>query len=128
MLGDKTPHPPHPKIAKTARSTQDVVAWQANSSTKEYLQRKRNEGAFLLALEITTESKSLFDFRFPADFVPTAAKPIYLITGNEAHGVAPSLLDICHSSVHLPMHGRNTSMNVSVALGAAVYLLLQHFQ
>jgi tRNA G18 (ribose-2'-O)-methylase SpoU len=39
--------------------------------------------------------------------------------------VSQELLDGCNASVHLPVHGQNTSMNVAVATGAAVYLLLR---
>lgn len=79
----------------------------------------------MLALEITDASQSLFDFQLPGAAAGLPNRPIYLIAGNESAGVSQELLDLCHASVHLPMYGQNTSMNVSVSLGAAVYLLLK---
>lgn len=74
-----------------------------------------------MALEITDESQSLLEFDLPPI---SNNRPLYLIAGNEAAGVDQKILDVCDVSVHLPMYGQNTSMNVAVALGAAVYLLL----
>jgi tRNA G18 (ribose-2'-O)-methylase SpoU len=65
---------------------------------------------------------SLFDYRLPA------GQEIVLVVGAESGGVSPTLLQLCDEAVYLPMHGQNTSMNVSVALGAAVYLLLMQLQ
>lgn len=76
-----------------------------------------------MALEITTESSSLFTYAPPTD-----VREIVLIAGSESTGVPKALLTLCDASVHLPMYGQNSSMNVSVALGAAVYLLLMKLQ
>jgi len=49
-----------------------------------------------------------------------------LVIGNEQRGVSAEGLQNCRASVHIPMLGLNSSMNVSVATGIAVYgLLLQ---
>ena len=59
---------------------------------------------------------------------PGEGREIVLVTGAESTGVLQDLLNLCDASVHLPMYGHNSSMNVSVALGAAVYLLLMKLQ
>lgn len=128
LLGGSTPKPPHTRIAKTARSTERSVAWNAEEDLTGFLGLAREKGAFLVALEITDRSQSLFDFQFPAGQLITHDQPVYLIAGNESAGVPQDILDLSHVSVHLPMFGQNTSMNVSVALGAAVYLLLQQLK
>lgn len=121
ILAGKTPQPPHAKIAKTARSTERTVPWSASDNLVTDLVSAKQNGAYVLALEITDESQSLLAFKLPS---ASAERPLYLIAGNEAAGVSQELLDICDASVHLPMYGQNTSMNVAVALGAAVYLLI----
>lgn len=121
ILGGTTPRPPHPKIAKTARSTVGSVNWITTDETTDFLRKRKEAGCQLFALEITDESHSLFDLAS----VGLGEGPIYLIAGNESSGVSQELLDLCDAAVHLPMYGQNTSMNVSVSLGAAVYLILK---
>ena len=82
----------------------------------------RFAGVRIVALEITDRSASLFDYRLPPD------QEIVLVVGAESGGVPTTLLQHCDEAIYLPMYGQNTSMNVSVALGAAVYLLLMQLQ
>ncbi|THH39992.1 TrmH family RNA methyltransferase [Neolewinella litorea] len=121
ILSGTTPRPPHPKIRKTARATEGAVAYECVDDAVTYVAAARDRGAVILALEITDASVSLFDYT-------PLAREVVLIAGNEAGGVPPALLACCDAAVHLPMYGRNTSMNVAVALGAAVYLLLMKLQ
>lgn len=118
LLGGTTPCPPHSKLAKTARATEKSVAWQHIDDLPAYLEAQKAAGALVLALEITDESQDLLSYQL------TENRPVYLIAGSESHGVDQSLLDCCDAAVHLPMYGQNSSMNVAVAMGAAVYLLL----
>ena len=76
----------------------------------------------MVALEITAGSTSLFTYAPPRD------RDLLLIAGTESNGIAEDLLALADTTVHLPMHGQNSSMNVAVALGAAVYLLLMQLQ
>jgi tRNA G18 (ribose-2'-O)-methylase SpoU len=123
FLTGTTPTPPHPKISKTARSTVRDVPHQHHPDAVALLRERRKAGAYVLALEITDQSQSLLSYR-PPDFVRNGERELILVTGAEDHGVPPDLLALCDGSVHLPMFGQNTSMNVAVALGAGVYLLL----
>ncbi|WP_262490625.1 TrmH family RNA methyltransferase [Neolewinella marina] len=122
VLTGSTPRPPHPKIRKTARTTERSVEYESADDAVQYVRDARERGAHILALEITDRSESLFTY------APPVTGEIVLIAGNEAAGIPRRLLAECDASVHLPMYGRNTSMNVSVALGAAVYLLLMKLQ
>ncbi len=122
VLAGTTPAPPHAKIGKTARSTIRAVPYTIVDSATAYVEQAAASGYHIIALEVTTDSQSLFDF------LPEPDQPILLIAGRESSGIAPELLERCHTSVHLPMYGQNTSMNVAVALGAAVYLLLMKLQ
>lgn len=126
ILAGSTPRPPHPKIDKTARSTVRNVPHVFTDDTVAFLHSKIAKGAFVLALEITDESSSLLEFALPAEVI-SGQRELILIAGAEDHGIAPEILQLCAASVHLPMHGSNTSMNVAVALGAGVYLLLAQY-
>lgn len=123
FLTGSTPAPPHPKINKTARSTVRSVAHQQHPNAVALLRERRDAGAYVIALEITDKSESLLTYRLPS-YVISGKRELILVTGAEDHGVPPELLALCDDSVHLPMFGQNTSMNVAVALGAGVYLLL----
>ncbi len=121
VLAGTTPRPPHAKIRKTARSTEERVPYRYVEDAVTYLEEARGRGAHVVALEITDRSVSVFDFTLPGgEFI--------LIAGAEQGGVPQELLARCDAAIHLPMYGRNTSMNVAVALGAAVYLLLMKLQ
>lgn len=124
LLAGTTPQPPHPKIDKTARSTVRSVPYTCGNSPEALLQNFKDEGAYILALEITDQSQSLLQYQLPNE-VFSSGREVILVAGAEDHGVPPELLALCDDSVHLPMFGQNTSMNVAVALGSAVYLLLQ---
>lgn len=123
VLAGTTPRPPNRRISKTARSTVRTVPFELVEDSLSALADYRAAGALLLALELTDASISLFEYQLPSE-LPVQQQEIILIPGGEAAGVPEEVLSLCHASVHLPMHGQNTSMNVMVATGAAVYLLL----
>ena len=122
VLGGSTPRPPHPKIARTARSTVRAVPYTYVEDSLIYLQQERRAGSLILGLELTTTSESLLTYRLPT------RRDIILVAGTEAAGISEVMLAECDATVHLPMHGQNTSMNVATALSAAVYLLLMQLQ
>lgn len=127
ILAGDTPAPPNGRIDKTARSTVRSVPHQYVSRAEDYLRALRDAGQYLLALEITNQSQSIFDYVIPAG-VRRGDQEMVLITGAESQGVTPELLALCHGSIHLPMFGQNTSMNVAVATGVAVYELLRQLE
>ena len=45
-----------------------------------------------------------------------------IVVGNEAHGLAPSMVDVCEEKVTLPMPGKTESLNAAVAGSIALYL------
>lgn len=126
VLGGTTPTPPNNKINKTARSTVRNTPFAIAIDTLAWLVDKQQSGALIIALEITDQSQSLLSYRLPGK-VLNGDKEVFLIAGSESAGIAPELLATCDQAVHLPMFGQNTSMNVAVAMGAAVYLLLAQF-
>ncbi len=101
-----------PASAKRAsRSTWNQIPFQTLSDIR-ILENQLGDLDWI-ALERTTQSKPFWN-QLPVG-------PAALILGNEQHGVSQPLLDRCTSSIHLPMFGWNTSMNVAMAAGIAVY-------
>lgn len=102
------------KIKRISRSTTEVVPYSHLKNLTQ-VQRLKETGA-LVALEYTNQSILYTDFKLPQKTV--------LIIGNEQRGVSKELLALADQSIHLPMLGMNTSMNVMTATGIAVYGLL----
>jgi len=55
-------------------------------------------------------------------------RPVVLMLGNEQKGLSEEALAICDSVVYLPMHGRATSLNLSVAAGILIYEIVSSRQ
>ncbi len=71
-----------------------------------------------IALEWTDKSISIYDYQY--------TNPLVLILGNEKHGISPEILKICDDSIHIPMYGKNSSMNAAMSLAIASYHILHH--
>jgi tRNA G18 (ribose-2'-O)-methylase SpoU len=48
-----------------------------------------------------------------------------LVIGNEERGISDEVLGLLDASVHIPMHGVKTSLNVAMATGIVTYALLE---
>ena len=103
------------KIAKTALGAETWVPWEYQAQTWRLLERLRDEGLELIALEQTKNSKNIFKYKVPKN------KKIALVLGNEVRGLSPKILKYCDEVVHIPMYGKKESLNVAVAAGVALY-------
>lgn len=115
-FGGFTATPDNPKVAKTSLGAHESVSWSRHMNTLEYVEGLLTQGTAIWALEATTESVPIETVRLPEG-------PLGLVVGNEVSGVDPGILRAASMTVHLPMIGTKTSLNVAVAMGAAVYIL-----
>lgn len=115
-----TPTPPNARLRRTARATESHVSWSYAPDPLPLVQSLKTQGVWVLSLEITRNS---LDIRRVT--LPTGRK-ILLIVGAEARGVSQALLDESAQTLHIPMHGHNSSMNVAVACALAVFQLTQY--
>lgn len=111
----------HKKIAKVARSTNQYVDFEIIDNL-EIIDKLAAEYE-IIALDKTSESINYTTFQ-----QKNTAKKLLLIIGAEKFGVSEELLKKATAAIHLPMLGVNTSMNVSVATGIAVFKLLEIIQ
>lgn len=102
------------KMRRISRNTLNLVNHQS-IDTKEELAGLQEEWR-IVALEITNYSIPVREF--------TPKEKTLLVIGNEKKGVSPELLQICPEAIHIPMYGLNTSMNVAVATGIALFGLI----
>jgi len=102
-------------MAKTSRATENVVKYETQEDINDVVAELKNKRHYLVALEITSESKSIQNFSFPTN------QPISLIVGDENFGVSEDVLQLCNAVIHIPMYGQNSSMNVVQATNIALY-------
>ena len=112
-----TPHPPHPQLEKTALGATGYVPWEHRESADGFLEELAAEGYELVALETGPDATNIWSFCWPAR---TA-----LVVGNEVEGVSATVLAACTKKVCLPMFGYKASLNVTTALGVAMFEFLR---
>jgi len=103
------------QIAKTALGAEKLVKWKHRQNVAHLLKKLAEEGFVLTALEQTSESISLVDYK--------PRSKIALLVGSEIGGIGKDVLDLCDVHLHIPMAGRKESFNVAVATGIALYQL-----
>jgi tRNA G18 (ribose-2'-O)-methylase SpoU len=108
-----TPHPPHGQVEKTALGATGYVPWVHRESEEDVLQELEADGYSLIALDNGPDSVCLWNFQWPLKAA--------LVAGNEVEGVSSSLLSRCRHKINLPMFGYKRSLNVTTALGIAIY-------
>ena len=114
-LSGASPVPPDAKIRKTARSADRHVAWSRDADPLAVVAALKVQGWRVVSLELSTRSVAL-------DALPVApGDRICLVLGAEDTGVCQALLDASDATVHIPMRGHNSSMNVATACAIATY-------
>lgn len=120
-LTGSSPVPPHPKIRKTSRATEQFVAHAYHASALKLVKQLRATGYTIVSLEITTHSRdirSLSSMRFDK---------VALIVGSENTGIAQALLDASDFTLHIPMLGHSSSMNLANACAIGAFELTRRF-
>ena len=103
------------KVKRTSRSTEKRVKFSFSKNIVSELIKLRNKNYLLTALEITDDSAPLHDFKFEVN------SPLALVVGAENSGVSEVVLNMVDERIHIEMFGQNSSMNVAVATGIALY-------
>ena len=106
------------RLKRTARSSEKSIAFSEVEDIAALLSSLKAEGYTILGLELTTTSQPLKQFA-AHDF-----EKIALVLGNERHGISDAILNLTHHSIHIPMRGKNSSMNVSQAAAITAYQLI----
>ena len=112
-----TGRPPRKEIAKTALGSEQRVKWEGREDVTALIQLLREQSYQLVALETGTDAQSL------TEFYPTES--LALVIGNERDGIPAEVLSLCDFKVEIAMPGLKRSLNVSVAVGIALFALTQ---
>lgn len=111
--------PPNTKISKTSRSTEKVVDYEYCENAKELVSTLKTSGALIISLEITSASIAINSDEFRKSMNDN--KNICLILGSENTGVNEALLALSDITTHIPMFGKNSSMNIVSAASIACF-------
>jgi tRNA G18 (ribose-2'-O)-methylase SpoU len=114
-LAGGSARPPDPRIRRSARSTERFVPWSHAADPLAVVAALRAAGWRIVALELSTASVDL------AHWPVAPHDRICLVLGAEDAGVPQALLDAADATVHIPMRGHNSSMNVATACAIAAW-------
>jgi tRNA G18 (ribose-2'-O)-methylase SpoU len=99
-------------LAKSALGAEEFVAWE-QKSLPALLRNLRREKYFIIAIE---QDKNSIDYKK----VKTKNKKVFIV-GAEVTGIPKNILKKCDVITEIPMRGEKESLNVSVALGIALF-------
>ncbi|WP_299677385.1 TrmH family RNA methyltransferase [uncultured Dokdonia sp.] len=105
------------RLKKTARNTQRMVRFRESENLAITLEKLHTASYTSIALEITAKSIDI------KQFDTSKLHKIALIIGDENYGVSATVLEKVHHTLHIPMYGDNSSMNVAQATAIALYAL-----
>ncbi|MCU0424501.1 MAG: 23S rRNA (guanosine(2251)-2'-O)-methyltransferase RlmB [Candidatus Kapabacteria bacterium] len=100
----------------SAGALQHIPVAKTGSLTKA-LEDCRNAGFRILALE--AEAKG--DYNTILDTDGLAEEPLVLVVGSEGGGIQPAVRRICTDALAIPLHGKISSLNASVAAGILMF-------
>lgn len=100
-------------IHKTALGAELTQVWTHRQDIHAVLHQLKFDGYNLVAVEQTSTSIALPDFK------PSAK--IALIIGREVEGIEADVINACDDAAEIPMFGRKESFNVVQAAAMALY-------
>lgn len=113
---DRLPHLAqkiHKQIAKTALGAEETQSWEHYHNIEGVIQKLKEEGCLVAAIEQAPNSISLPEFHSP--------DKIALLVGREVEGVEPEVLALCDKVLEIPMFGKKESFNVAQAAAMGLY-------
>lgn len=105
------------RLRRTARNTERTVSFRESDNINNSLDELKSLDFICIALEIASDSVPISSIEI------SSTRKIALIVGSEREGINHKTLKKCRKTVHIPMFGVNSSMNVAQAMGIALYEL-----
>lgn len=121
LLSGNTPSPPNRKLKKVSRSTDQSVPYEVVKDAMEQINLLKSAGYTIISLEITASSQDIRNFSISPN------EKICLLPGSENTGVSKKLLDVSDRTIHIPMLGNNSSMNVATATAIATFEIVKQY-
>ncbi|GAA5041010.1 hypothetical protein GCM10011506_41860 [Marivirga lumbricoides] len=102
------------KVKRASRNTYQKIPFFFEEDSRGIMNELQEAGYKALALEITKNSRAIQTFNFRKE------DKIAIVIGSERNGISEALLSIIPESVHIPLYGQNSSINVVTALAIAL--------
>ena len=115
LLCGITATPPNAEIHKTALGAENSVDWVYFEKTGDAIERLKNDGYTICAIEQAERSILLGDFEI------NDTKKYAVVLGNEVKGVSQEIVNMCDHCIEIPQFGTKHSLNVSVAGGLVIW-------
>jgi tRNA G18 (ribose-2'-O)-methylase SpoU len=114
-LTGTSPLPPNRKMMRTSRATEKFVPYEYKENAEAVVNKLKLQGYRITSLEITSSSTDI------RQIVLSKEDKVCLILGSENEGVNTRLLTLSDETIHIPMLGENSSINVASACAIAVF-------
>ncbi len=102
-------------LAKSALGAEEFVAWEQVKSISSLLSRLKKQNYQIIAIE---QDKKSIDYKTLR--LGSGSKNAFIV-GTEVTGIPKNILKKCDIIAEIPMRGQKESLNVSVALGVALF-------
>lgn len=103
-------------LAKSALGAEEFVSWEQKKSISTLITKLKKEGFQIIAIE---QDKKSIDYKK----MKIKNKNAFIV-GAEVTGIPKNILAKCDIIAEIPMRGKKESLNVSVALGVALFRIL----
>ena len=111
-------------LAKVSLGAEKTVAWEQVGDAVDFIQKIKNITK-IIALEQDEQSVDYRTLEISEVSKIQSSKveniSVLLILGNEVGGIEKEILDLADEIVEIPMRGQKESLNVSVAVGIALF-------
>ena len=104
-------------LAKSALGAEESVLWEQKKNIFPLLAKFKKEKYFIIGIE---QDKKSVDYKK----VKLQNKNVFIV-GAEVTGIPKNILKKCDVIAEIPMRGKKESLNVSVALGIALFGILK---
>lgn len=104
-------------LAKSALGAENFVEWEQKKNIFPLLTKLKSKRYLIIGIE---QDKKSIDYKK----VNLKAKNVFVV-GPEVTGISKNILKKCDIIAEIPMHGKKESLNVSVALGIALFRILK---
>jgi len=103
---------------RTSRATEKFVPYEYKDGGSVVVSELKAHGYKIISLEITSSSTDIRQLDL------SKQEKVCLILGSENEGINPQLLALSDKTIHIPMLGENSSINVASACAIAVFYLV----
>ena len=100
---------------QTALGAEETVDWEYFKDTPEAVDKLRQEGYTVCAVEQAEGSVMLDNLQLDK------TKKYAIVMGNEVKGVQQNVVDNCDICIEIPQYGTKHSLNVSVTTGIVIW-------